>query len=94
MVNRKIRHYWHHEIAALPRVSNEISFREMEAKLILLFRETNGSFREVLCFAKQSFRENKTKLIEMVPFDETDEKDQTKKPDEIMFLKVILFKGA
>jgi hypothetical protein len=43
MVNRKIRHYWHHEIASLPRVSNEISFREMEAKLILLFREMNSS---------------------------------------------------
>jgi hypothetical protein len=38
------------------------------AKGILLFRELNGPFRE-----------NETKLIEMVQFEETDEKDQTRR---------------
>ncbi len=36
-------------------------FHEIEAKGVSLFREVNNPFREILCFAKDSFRETETK---------------------------------
>ncbi len=36
-------------------------FHEIEAKRVLLFREINSPYREILCFAKELFHETGTK---------------------------------